>query len=494
MKNRLVGIIACLVFFVGTSMSQSAPKPFGALPSARQLAWHEMEMYGLIHFTPTTFENKEWGYGDASPSIFNPTEFDANKIVSALKSGGLKGMIFVSKHHDGFCLWPTKSTEYNISKSPFRNGKGDMVKEFEQACRKAGLKFGVYCSPWDRNNPQYGTYEYVKTYRAQLKELYSNYGSLFMSWHDGANGGDGYYGGAKAERTIDRTVYYGWDTTWAMTRKMQPMANIFSDVGWDVRWVGNEDGGAEESSWSTFTPIPPKGYTMSGPGFSDYSINPVGTRDGKFWMPAECDVAIRPGWFYHPEQQGKSKTAEQLFQLYLKSVGRGGSLDLGISPNTKGLLDDEDIASLKGLGQLVKNTFKHNLAKTAVLKASNVRGTAFGPEKLVDADRYSYWSTADNITTPDLTLTWKEDVSFDIIRLRENIKLGQRIGAVEVDAMVDGAWTTIGHATSIGSCRIISIPSTVKTKQVRLRVTSSPVCIALSEFGLYKKDELAPAN
>jgi alpha-L-fucosidase len=207
-------------------------------------------------------------------------------------------------------------------------------------------------------------------------------------------------------------------------------------------------------------------------------------------MPAECDVAIRPGWFYHPEQQGKTKTSEQLFQLYLKSVGRGGSLDLGISPNTKGLLDEEDIASLKGLGQLVENTFKKNLAKTAVLKASNVRGKAFGPDKLVDTDRYSYWSTADEITTPDLTLTWKEDISFDIIRLRENIKLGQRIGAVEVDAMVDGAWTTVGHATSIGSCRIISIPSTIKTKQVRLRVTSSPVCIALSEFGLYNKAKL----
>jgi alpha-L-fucosidase len=211
-------------------------------------------------------------------------------------------------------------------------------------------------------------------------------------------------------------------------------------------------------------------------------------------MPAECDVAIRPGWFYHPEQQGKTKTAEQLFQLYLKSVGRGGSLDLGISPNTKGLLDEEDIASLTGLGQLVENTFKHNLANTAVLKASNVRGKSFGPEKLVDAVRYSYWATEDKMTSPELTLTWKDDVAFDIIRLRENIKLGQRIGAIEVDAMVDGSWRTIAHATSIGSCRIISIPSTVKTTQVRLRITSSPVCIALSEFGLYKKAELDSAK
>ncbi|MFM1795109.1 MAG: hypothetical protein RL642_1494, partial [Bacteroidota bacterium] len=163
--------------------AQAPPQPFGAVPSARQLKWHETEVYGLVHFTPTTFENKEWGYGDADPAIFNPTSFDADKIVAAFKAGGLKGMVLVAKHHDGFALWPTKTTNYNISASPFRNGKGDMVKEFEQACRKAGLKFGVYCSPWDRNHPLYGTYEYVTAYREQLKELYTNYGELFMSWH-----------------------------------------------------------------------------------------------------------------------------------------------------------------------------------------------------------------------------------------------------------------------------------------------------------------------
>lgn len=480
-------IFSYLFFTQENAVAQSAPKPYGALPSARQITWHELDMYGLVHFTPTTFENKEWGYGDASPTIFNPKEFDADKIIAAIKAGGLKGMIFVSKHHDGFALWPTKTTTYNIGKSPFRDGKGDMVKEFEQACRKAGLEFGVYCSPWDRNNPLYGTHEYVKIYREQLKELYSNYGSLFMSWHDGANGGDGFYGGEKSTRKIDRSVYYGWDTTWTMTRSMQPSANIFSDIGWDVRWVGNESGYANETSWATFTALSPKGHAIPGPGLNDDSINPYGTRDGKTWVPAECDVPLRKGWFYHPEEKGKVKTAEQLFQLYLKSVGRGANLDLGIAPDTRGLLDDEDIASLAGFGKLVENSFKTNLAASSVMKASNVRGKDFGIEKLLDADRYSYWATEDAVTTPSLVLTWDDEIEFDLIRLRENIKLGQRIGALEVDAMVDGSWKAVGAATSIGSCRIIPFPAPIKTKQLRIRITSSPVCIALSEVGVFKK-------
>ncbi|RZL31344.1 MAG: alpha-L-fucosidase, partial [Pedobacter sp.] len=196
-------ILILLLLISSAAFAQNAPKPYGAIPTQRQLAWHDIESYGLIHFTPTTFENKEWGYGDADPKTFNPSDFNAEQIVKAAKAGGLKGIILVAKHHDGFALWPTKTTDYNITKSPFRNGKGDLVKEVELAARKNGLKFGVYCSPWDRNNAKYGTADYLKIYQAQLKELYSNYGELFMSWHDGANGGDGFYGGAKEKRSID---------------------------------------------------------------------------------------------------------------------------------------------------------------------------------------------------------------------------------------------------------------------------------------------------
>jgi alpha-L-fucosidase len=467
------------------------PAPFGAVPSERQLRWHEKETYVLVHFTPTTFENKEWGYGDADPSVFNPSAFDASQIVSAAKAGGFKGLILVAKHHDGFALWPTSTTSYNISRSPWRQGRGDMVREFSDACRSLGLGFGVYCSPWDRNHPDYGKPAYVEAYRRQLSELYSNYGPLFMSWHDGANGGDGYYGGARETRKIDRTTYYGWDSTWSMTRRMQPMASIFSDVGWDVRWVGNERGEAAETSWATFTPTPLEGKAVAGPGEVRDELNPMGTRNGRFWMPAECDVPLRKGWFYHPEQDNTVKSPEQLFELYLKSVGRGAALDIGIAPDRRGRLHENDVASLAAFGGMLERTFRTDLARTASVRASNVRGgraDLYGTRFLTDGDRYSHWATDDKVRTPALELEWKSPVVFDIVRIREDIRLGQRIDSLEIDAMVDGVWKTVGKATSIGSCRIVRFERPVTTKRCRIRITGSQACAVLGELGMFLKN------
>lgn len=453
-----------------TFAAQAQLKPFGAVPSPRQVAWHETETYVLIHFTPTTFENKEWGYGDADPSVFNPSSFDANQIVSAAKDGGFKGLVLVAKHHDGFCLWPTKTTDYNISKSPWKNGKGDMVREFEQACRKLGLKFGVYISPWDRNHPQYGTFDYVNVYREQLRELYTQYGELFMSWHDGANGGDGYYGGKREKRNIDRSTYYGWDTTWAATRKLQPMANVFSDIGPDVRWVGNEHGEAAETSWTTYEPIPREGYTKVGPGQSDYRNSPTGTLNGKYWIPAECDVALRPGWFFHPEQNEKVKSPEKLFDIYLKSVGRGACLDLGLSPDTRGLLHENDVKSLKGFGDILRNTFGHDLAA----KAKTTKA-------LIDNDKYSY------AAGKEFLMEWTAPQTFNVLRLRENIKLGQRVQEFVAEAWVDGQWQEFAKATSVGNARILTFPS-VTTSKVRIRIVKSGAIPAISEIGLFVKN------
>lgn len=466
------------------------PAPYGPVPSARQLQWHERETYVLVHFTPTTFENKEWGYGDADPSVFNPTDFDASQIVSAAKAGGFKGLILVAKHHDGFALWPTATTSYNISKSPWKGGKGDMVREFSEACRSMGLGFGVYCSPWDRNHPEYGSPAYVEAYRRQLAELYSNYGPLFMSWHDGANGGDGYYGGARETRKIDRTTYYGWDSTWSMTRRMQPMACIFSDVGWDVRWVGNERGESAETSWATFTPTPLEGRTVAGPGEVRDELNPAGTRNGRYWMPAECDVPLRKGWFYHPEQDNTVKTPERLFDLYLKSVGRGAALDIGIAPDKRGRLHGNDVESLAAFGRRLEETFRNDLAKTAVIRASNTRGgrpDLYGTRFLTDGDRWSPWATDDNVRNPVLELEWKSPVAFDLVRLREDIRLGQRIDSLEVDIHTEGGWKTVGKATSIGACRIIPLEEPVTTKRCRIRVTGSPVSVAIGEIGVFKR-------
>lgn len=468
--------------------AQSEPKPYGPLPTPGQLQWQETEMYTIIHYGPDTYTDKEWGYGDEDPKLFNPSSFSADQILGAVKAGGFKGIVVVAKHHDGFCLWPTKTTEHNISASPYKDGKGDIVAEYRKSADKLGLKMGVYCSPWDRNSAFYGKPEYVtNVYRKQLEELYSNYGPLFIIWHDGANGGDGYYGGAKEVRKIDRSNYYGWDTTWGIARRLQPNAAIFGDVGPDVRWVGNEAGHAGETCWATYTPHAPEEGKAPGNGFTKDSEGTEGQRDGKFWMPAECDVPLRPGWFYHASQDGKEKSADSLMNLYFWSVGHGACLDLGISPNQTGRLSDGDVATLKAFGEKLQQTFTINLAKGATLKASNIRGynaQKFGPAHLLDNDRYSYWATDDAVKSPELVVDLKEAKRFNIIRLRENIKLGQRIDSVAVDAWVNGEWKQVATATSIGGNRLIRLPYALNTSKVRLRI-SAAVCPALSDFGLF---------
>lgn len=491
-RRRLLVISSVFLATAAFAQNQSAPKPYGALPTARQLKWQETEMYCIIHFTPTTYQNKEWGYGDADPAIFNPKKFDAVQIVSAAKSGGFKGIVYVAKHHDGFALWPTKTASYNISESPWKDGKGDMVKEFMLAAKQEGMKFGIYCSPWDRNNPTYGTLAYLTVYRAQLKELYSNYGDLFMSWHDGANGGDGYYGGKNEQRKVDQSQYYDWLHTWEMTRKLQPNANIFSDIGLDVRWVGNEMGQGPETSWSTIDLVGKDGKPAM-PGFMDDANLGSGTRGGKQWIPFEGDVALRPGWFYHPEQDNKLKTTAELFAIYCSSVGHGGALDLGLSPTTDGILHPNDVKALADFGQYLKQVFVHNMAKDATIAVSNVRGkqqSTFGTSKLTDTDRYSYWATDDAVHQASATLSFKKPVNFNLVQLRENIKLGQRIDSVSVEAYTNEGWAKIGKATSIGANRIIRLPKVVNTTKVKLTIYA-PVSIALSEVGLYLAPEIA---
>ncbi|MBS1809488.1 MAG: alpha-L-fucosidase [Acidobacteria bacterium] len=483
--------MGCLGWLSG--FAQEPPKPFGSLPTQRQLDWHEMEMYGLIHFGLNTYQDKEWGYGDADPKLFNPAQFDAEQIVLAAKAGGLNGLILVAKHHDGFCLWPTKTTDYNITKSPWRGGQGDLVKEFAQACEKHGLRFGLYNSPWDRNNKDYGKPAYLDTYRAQWRELYTGYGDLFASWHDGANGGDGYYGGAKETRKIDRTTYYDWEKTWlTLTRRLQPGAVIFSDIGPDIRWVGNEKGIAAETHWATFTPAAPDGKGQPAPGYANDKESPMGHRDGRHWIPAECDVPLRPGWFYHANQDARVKTRAEMLDIYFKSVGRGANLDWGLAPDTRGLLHENDVKALQAFGDALRQMLANNLAAGATVTASNIRGdieSLYDPSRLLDGDRYSYWATDDDVTTAEVTFDLKQSQSFNVVRLRENIMIGQRIEGFAVDAWQNGAWQEIAKGTSIGANRLLRLPANVKTTKVRLRITKSPVCVALSDFGLFALQE-----
>jgi alpha-L-fucosidase len=454
----------------------SAPLPYGAVPSKRQLQWHELELYAFLHFTVNTFTDKEWGYGDEDPSIFDPKQFDADAIVSTLKAGGMRQVILTCKHHDGFCLWPTRTTEHHVR-------RGDIVKDLSDAARRQGLKFGVYLSPWDRNNAAYGTPGYIDLYREQLRELLTQYGPIHEVWHDGANGGDGYYGGAREKRLIDKLTYYDWPKTWDLVRSLQPDAVIFSDVGPDLRWVGNEKGYANDTCWETYDPVGADGG-VPAPGFTRDKEGQTGTRNGTRWMPPECDVSIRPGWFWHERENEKVKTPRQLMDLYYRSVGRGGSLLLNVPPDRRGLLHEADAESLREFGALVRGTFQQNLAAKAKLKASNVR-SGFSPQNLLDADRNSYWATHDSVRAAEVELTLPVETTFNVVKLREYIPLGQRIEAFEIDRWADGRWDTFARATSIGACRLIRTDSEVTTTRVRLRITQSAACLALSELGLF---------
>jgi len=485
MKTAFSIAFGFLVSVVAVVDATEPPKPYGPVPSPRQLAWHDMDAYGFIHFSINTFTDKEWGYGDESEKVFNPTDFDADQIARVAKEGGLRGLVLTCKHHDGFCLWPSKYTEHSVKNSPWRDGKGDMVKEFADACRKHGLKFGAYLSPWDRNHKDYGHPEYLAYYRNQLRELMTNYGPIFEVWFDGANGGDGYYGGARTTRKIDNRTYYDWNNTRKIVRELQPSACMFSDGGPDCRWIGNEAGFASPTCWNTIN------VADKWPGHADLGQLNRGQRDGTHWIPGEVDVSIRPGWFYHASQDSKVKTASHLLKIYYESVGRGCNLLLNLPPDRRGQIHENDVKALVEWGRILKATFATDLARGAKTTASNTRGgdSQFAPGNVVDGDRNTYWATDDSVTTAELVLDLDKPVAFNVVRVREYLPLGQRIDSIAVDAWKDGQWTEIATATSIGNQRLLQTEK-VTTAKVRLRVTKAAACPAISEIGLF----LAPSE
>jgi len=357
----LVAVAALLAAHDAMALSVdigSKPKPGPAL--AARIAAGDCEVYGIVHWGLNTYTDREWGYGDEDPAMLNPAKFDADQVVGACKAGGLGGLVVVAKHHDGFCLWPTKTTEHNIAKTPFWRGRGrDYVKEMERACRKAGLKFGVYVSPWDRHDPDYATPKYVEKYHAQIKELLSgDYGEIFEMWFDGANGGDGWYGGAKERRTIGGD-YYRFHEVFKFVRELQPKVCIFageSDES-DFRWPGNERGVLDPDSSATICST--GGYADGKFGNPEYKPHMnTGMRHFEnvatpsFFRVCECDFPMRPGWFYHARENGKTKCGLYLLQRYLYTVGNGGTMNLGIAPNKDGILDDEDVNALADFGRL----------------------------------------------------------------------------------------------------------------------------------------------
>jgi alpha-L-fucosidase len=468
-----------------SSAAIDAPQPYGPVPTERQLRWSRLDAYAFVHLGINTFTDKEWGYGDESEKLFNPTDFNADQIVAAAKSAGLRGVILTCKHHDGFCLWPTAYTEHSIKNSPWKDGKGDMVREVSDACHRQGMLFGVYLSPWDRNSSVYGSPQYITYYRNQLRELLTHYGPIFEIWLDGANGGDGYYGGARETRKIDNRVYYDWANTIKIIRELQPDCAIFSDGGPDCRWVGNEQGHAGETCWQTFN--------ADGvfPGHADSNQLNHGNRPGTHWMPAEVDVSIRPGWFYHANQDDKVKPPARLTEIYFQSVGRGANLILNLPPDRRGQIPDEDVKSLTEWHRILSDMYARNFAEGATVQTNQTRGndSAYAGKNLLDSTGDKYWSTDDAVTTPEAIIELPRSSTFNVIQLREYLPLGQRIDQVAIDRWTGTQWDQIATATSIGNRRLMQLSETVTTDKVRLRIVKAAACPAVWGFGLFEKAE-----
>ena len=460
------------------------PAPHGAVPSARQLAWHDRQFYGFIHFTVNTFTDKEWGYGDEAESVFNPTALDARQWARVARDAGMKGLIITAKHHDGFALWPSRFTEHSVKRSRWKNGAGDVVGDLARACREYGLAFGVYLSPWDRNHPEYGRPAYIDYYRNQLRELLTTYGPVSEVWFDGANGGDGYYGGARERRRIDGATYYDWANTWKLVRELQPQAVMFSDVGPDVRWVGNEKGVAFETSWN---PITLEGFY---PGHPKYTQIAAGSPDGAGWVPPEVDVSIRPGWFYHPAEDAKVASVDKLVEIYEQSIGRGANLLLNIPPDRRGLIPEVDAERLRAFGQRIAATYETDLARRATARANRVRGGSarYAAARVNDGDPDTYWATDDGEPGGTIDLEWRRPVRLDRLVIQEAIALGQRVQSWTVEAEAGGRWMSLASGTTIGYKRIAAFPP-VTTSRIRVTIGQGLACPAISAVGAY----LAPA-
>jgi len=480
--KRIYGIF--LLILTGMSCAEkyvTPPQACGPVPTHRQLAWHNMEMNAFVHFTTNTFTDKEWGYGDEKPDVFNPIEMDAEQWIEVLKSVGFKGVILTCKHHDGFCLWPSQYTEHSVKNSRWRNGQGNVVQKVHDACRKYDLKFGIYLSPWDRNRSDYGTPSYIAYYRNQLRELFNLYNPVFEMWFDGANGGDGYYGGARERRQIDGKTYYDWPTTLAMVREMAPDVIFFSDAGPDIRWCGNESGFVGETNWNT---INADTIFAGKPGIT--GLLNTGEESGNRWIPAEVDVSIRPGWFYHAREDSLVKTPQQLFDIYLTSVGRGSNLLLNVPPDRRGLIHENDMKALLDWRQMLDETFKTNLALRAGVKADSYRGRSgqYKASNITDADPETYWATNDDRNTGNFIIDLGSEKTVSYVLLQEYIRLGQRVKGFGIDVWTGGEWKQVCSATTIGYKRILKI-GPVETSRIRIRITGSKACPVICNAEIY---------
>ena len=456
--------------------AQTKQEPFGPLPNENQLRWQDMEMYAFIHYSLNTYTDQEWGFGNEDPKLFNPSNLDCRQWARVCKQAGMKGIIFTAKHHCGFCMWPSAYTEYSVKNSLWKQGKGDVVRELADACREEGLKFAVYLSPWDRNHKDYGKPEYVTYFRNQLRELLTNYGEIFEVWFDGANGGDGWYGGANETRKIDGKTYYGWAETFRMIRELQPKAVIWNDGGdrGDLRWVGTEAGNVGETNWSL---MPSKGDTP-------WHMLHYGVENGDVWCPGETNTSIRPGWFYHETENEHVKSLSKLMDTYYKSVGRNSTLLLNFPIAPNGRIHPTD--SLRGIAfkKMIDKVLEKNLIDNGKLIMDN--GASAQAEGNYPLSIINY------------QLSWPKPTAFNRFLVEEDIAQGQRVKKFTLEALVDGQWQPLKDAlvedgkdglTTIGHRRIICFP-TVTATQLRFTITDSKAEPIIKKLGVYLAPEL----
>lgn len=481
MKKILIIPISIALILLSACDTVKAPEPVMPIPTASQVEWQKQEIQAFVHYGLNTYTGQEWGYGNVDPALFNPTSLDCEQWVHTFKQAGMKGVIITAKHHDGFCLWQTKQTNYSIASSPWKDGKGDVLAELSQACQKEGLHFSFYLSPWDRHQAFYGTEEYLTYYHNQLEELLTQYGTINEVWLDGANGGDGWYGGADCERKIDRENYYDFPKIHEHVWSKYPDAIIFSDAGPGCRWVGNEKGYAGQTNWSFI-----KASELC-PGTSDIEPLNHGQIDGTDWVPAECDVSIRPGWFWHEEENDSVKTPEQLFDLYCKSVGRNGCLLLNVPANQHGLISETDSLSLIGLRKLLDRTFANNILAEVVPETDNCRGNGFRGSMITDGDYDTYWAPEDNRLTGSITFTLPEEQYLSYLILQEYIPLGQRVKSFHIESLSNGEWSPVQvseETTTIGYKRILRLGN-IKTSSLRIVIDDARGCPCINNVEAY---------
>ncbi|MCC6461167.1 MAG: alpha-L-fucosidase [Saprospiraceae bacterium] len=470
MSTKNVNLLFVLALQCSVLSGQLPPLRPGKLPqpTPAQLRWHDTEFYLFFHFGPNTFTNLEWGHGTEAEELFNPTALDCDQWCRVAQQAGARGVLITAKHHDGFCLWPSQFSRHTVRESPWKNGQGDVLRELSEACRRHGLKFGVYLSPWDRNHPQYGTPEYNDVYAQTLTELLTQYGDLFEVWWDGANG----------EGPNGKKQVYDFHRFEKLVVQYQPNAVIFSDIGPGCRWAGNEQGTVNETNWCT---LDTAGFGRGATGPPADTLQ-RGNRYGAQWIPAECDVSIRPGWFYHAEEDNKVKSPEQLMNIYLQSVGRGANLILNVPPDRRGRIHPNDSLALTQFGALRQKAFQHNLARGRRIRPEH-RGCLFFParvfQRLTDGDT----QTAFPIGACVLDL--RRERQFNTLVLREYIAEGQRASAVEVDIWENETWKKVAQTTTVGARKVLRFPDT-SARKLRIRVSDGDWPAQISEIELYK--------